>query len=399
MINRMYKRSQYATLFSRLNEKRRFIQVVMGPRQVGKSTMVKQVIQDIDKPYARFTADNVPATNTGWISDCWESARAQMKIKGLAEMILVIDEIQKIYGWSEVVKKEWDNDTFNDINIKVVLLGSSRVLLDKGLSDSLAGRFERIVMSHWNFSEFREAFGWDINKFVFYGAYPGAAGLTDNPDRWVEYITSSIIDATVNKDILVNSPIHKPALLRQTFELASSYSGQELSLTKMLGQLTDAGNTTTLSGYLNTLSEAGLVTGLYKYAVDEARKRNSAPKFQVYNNALKAVYTSKTFENAYSDRKLWGRIYESAIGAHIMSYSYEGEYKVCYWRDGDDEVDYVLERKGKIIAIEVKSNAEKSNAGLSVFRERFHPYMSFVVGDGGVGTDDFLSCNPAELFK
>lgn len=395
----MYKRKHYSILLSRLKEKRHFIQVIMGPRQVGKSTMVKQVLADTDVPYIRFTADNVPATNTGWISNCWSSARAKMKIEGLDKLVLVIDEIQKIIGWSEVVKKEWDDDTFNDVNLKVVILGSSRVMLDKGLADSLAGRFERIIMSHWNYSEIRDAFGWDIDKFIYYGAYPGAADLVDTSERWQEYITASIIDATINKDILIDTPIHKPALLRQTFELASFYSSQELSLTKLLGQMTDAGNTTTVTGYLNVLGEAGLVTGLYKYAVDEARKRNSTPKFQVYNNALKAVYCSKNFQEAYADRKLWGRIYESAIGAHILSHAYEGEYRVFYWRDGDNEVDYVLEKKSKLIAIEVKSNDEVANKGLTLFQELFHPYMSFVVGDGGVKAEEFLCGNPADLFK
>ena len=395
----MFKRSHFNTLDSRLREKRQFIQVVMGPRQVGKSTMVKQVLSQIDIPFIRFTADNVPATNTSWISECWDSARAQMKIEGNMDFILVIDEVQKILGWSEVVKKEWDEDTFNDVNLKVVLLGSSRVMIDKGLADSLAGRFERIIMSHWNYAEFKEAFGWDINKFIYYGAYPGAAPLVEEPERWIQYISGSIIDATINKDILIDTAVGKPALLRQTFELSSAYSGQELALTKMLGQMTDAGNTTTITGYLNLLGQAGLVTGIYKYANDEARKRASVPKHQVFNNALKTVYASRTFEEAFKDRKCWGRIYESAVGAHILSHAYEGDYKVWYWRDYDNyEVDYILEKKGELIAVEVKSNDDRTNSGLSKFKEKFHPILSFVVGEGGMSVETFLSNNPSELF-
>ena len=396
----MFQRRHFHVLYARLREPRKFIQVVMGPRQVGKSTMAKQVLSQIDIPFLRFTADNVPATNVGWISECWDSARAQMKIDDSAEFILVIDEIQKIKGWSEAVKKEWDDDTFNDVNLKVVLLGSSRVMLDKGLADSLAGRFERIIMSHWDYSEFREAFGWDINRFIYYGAYPGAASLVEDPERWIQYISGSIIDATINKDILVDTAIGKPALLRQTFELSSAYSSQELALTKMLGQMNDAGNTTTITGYLNLLGQAGLVTGIYKYANDEARKRASVPKHQVFNNALKTVYSSKTFEESFKDRKLWGRLYESAVGAHILSHAYEGDYKVWYWRDSKgNEVDYVMEKKGRLIAIEVKSNDERTNSGLSEFKKMFNPYMGFVVGEGGITIDRFLSCNPQDLFK
>ena len=383
-----------------MQEKRRFIQVIMGPRQVGKSTLMKQVVNALDIPFVFYPADAVPATQLSWISDCWNAARAKMRVEGLKELILVIDEIQKITGWSEVVKKEWDSDSFYDVNLKVLLLGSSRVMLDKGLSDSLEGRFERIILSHWSFAEMREAFGFTLDQFVYYGAYPGAAEIIGDEDRWRDYITGSIVDATINKDILVNEKIAKPALLRQTFELSAAYSGKELSFTKMIGQLQDAGNTTTIAGYLNLLSQAGLVCGLNKYAVDLSRKRNSVPKHQVYNNALKNIYCEKSFVDAVQDRSLWGRLFESAIGAHIMSYAYAGDYRVYYWRaNPGTEVDYVLEKKGKVIAIEVKSNSDSWNKGLTEFKVQYKPYLALVVGDGGIRAEDFLSMNPVDLFK
>lgn len=396
----MYKRAQYEILAKRMTEKRRFIQVIMGPRQVGKSTLMKQVVKSMDIPYLFYAADAVPVTSFGWISDCWNAARAKMKVEKLSEAILVIDEIQKIIGWSEIVKKEWDDDTFNDVPLKVILLGSSRVMLDKGLADSLQGRFKRIILSHWSFAEMRDAFGFSLEQFIYYGAYPGAAELVDDQERWRGYISGSIVDATINKDIFVNEKIAKPALLRQTFELSSAYSGQELSLTKMIGQMNDAGNTITVTGYLNLLSQAGLVCGLNKYAVDMARKKNSVPKHQVYNNALRALYCEKPFEEAVLDRKLWGRLFESAVGAHIVSYAYAGEYKVYYWRTKPGcEVDYVLEKQGKLVAIEVKSNDDDWNNGLVEFKEAFKPYLSLVVGRGGMQAEDFLSMNPVDLFK
>jgi len=396
----MYQRKQYKTLFSRMREKRRFIQVVMGPRQVGKSTLMKQVVRSLDIPFVFYPADAVPATQLSWISDCWNAARAKMRVEGLKELILVIDEIQKITGWSEAVKKEWDADTFYDVNLKVILLGSSRVMLDKGLADSLEGRFERIILSHWSFAEMRDAFGFTMDQYIYYGAYPGAAELIGDEDRWRDYITGSIVDASINKDILVNEKISKPALLRQTFELSSAYSGNELSYNKMIGQLQDAGNTTTIAGYLNLLSQAGLVCGLNKYAVDLARKKNSVPKHQVYNNALKNIYCVKPFAEAIQDSTLWGRLFESAIGAHIMSYAYAGDYKVYYWRTKPGcEVDYVLEKKGRIIAIEVKSNRDTGNVGLTEFKAKYNPYLTLVVGDGGMKAEDFLSIDPVTLFK
>lgn len=383
-----------------MQEKRRFIQVIMGHRQVGKSTLMKQVVRSLDIPFVFYTADAVPATQLSWISDCWNAARAKMRVEGLKKLILVIDEIQKITGWSEAVKKEWDADTFYDVNLKVILLGSSRVMLDKGLADSLEGRFERIILSHWSFAEMRDAFGFTMDQYIYYGAYPGAAELIGDEDRWRDYITGSIVDASINKDILVNEKITKPALLRQTFELSAAYSGMELSYNKMIGQLQDAGNTTTVAGYLNLLSQAGLVCGLNKYAVDLARKKGSVPKHQVYNNALKNIYCVKPFAEALQDSTLWGRLYESAIGAHIISYAYAGDYKVYYWRTKPGcEVDYVLEKKGRVIAIEVKSNSDTGNVGLAEFKAQYNPYLALVVGDGGMKAEDFLSIDPVALFK
>ncbi len=247
----MYKRSEYQVIKKRLEEGRRFVQVLMGARQIGKSTVVRQVLNDIDVAYYFYSADDVPAGNSAWISDCWAAVRSMKESRGEESVILVIDEIQKIANWSETVKKEWDADTFYGRDVRVLLLGSSRVMIEKGLSESLAGRFEEIRMSHWSYQEMRDCFGFSVEQYLFYGAYPGAAILIDDDERYQQYVQSGIIDATVNKDILMDSPISKPALLRQTFELAASYSGELLSLNKMLGSLQDAGNTVTLAGNLN----------------------------------------------------------------------------------------------------------------------------------------------------
>ena len=394
----MYKRTEYQTIKERIKESRKFIQVVMGARQIGKSTVVKQVLNDLDEPYRMFSADNVPTTNSAWISDCWAAVRSLKENKGWDSIVLVIDEIQKITNWSEVVKKEWDADTFNDTNIKVLLLGSSRVLLEKGLSESLAGRFEEIRMTHWSYQEMKECFGFTLDQYIFYGGYPGAAPLIQDEDRFSQYIQSAIIEATINKDILMDTPISKPALLRQTFELGAAYSGEILSLNKMLGSLQDAGNTVTLAGYIHLLNESGLLCGLQKYSIDIARRRASIPKLQVYNNALKMVYSPLAFEAALVDRKSWGRIVESCIGAYLVSQAFAHRFEVFYWRERDDEVDFVLRKKGSVIAIEVKSNAEKKTAGLEKFKQLFQPKKAFIVGDGGISIEDFLSMDIRKLF-
>ena len=394
----MYKKPEYKIITNRLLEERKFIQVVMGPRQVGKSTVVKQVLKDIDIPYLFYSADNVPASNSGWISDCWAAVRSLKVNKSWHDVILVIDEIQKIANWSEVVKKEWDFDSFNDINIKVLLLGSSRVLLEKGLSESLAGRFEEIRMSHWSYQEMKDCFGFTLDQYIFFGGYPGAASLINDEERFNHYIQSAIIEATINKDILMDTPISKPALLRQTFELGAAYSGELLSLNKMLGSLQDAGNTVTLTGYINLLKESGLLCGLQKYSVDNARRKASIPKLQVYNNALKTVYSPISFEQAIIDRKSWGRIFESNIGAYLVSQSFIHHFEVFYWRERDFEVDYILRKNNILIAIEVKSNAEKRTEGLEKFRQLFNPKSSFIIGDGGISAEDFFTMDIRKLF-
>lgn len=394
----MYKRSEYQIIRKRLEEPRKFIQVVMGPRQVGKSTVVKQVLQDIDLPFLLFSADNVPASNSAWVSNCWAAVRSQKESKAYGCVILVIDEIQKIANWSEVVKKEWDDDTFHNLDIRVLLLGSSRVMLEKGLSESLAGRFEEIRMSHWSYAEMKECFGYTLDQYMFYGGYPGAAELIAEPDRWEQYIQSAIIDTTINKDILMDTPISKPALLRQTFELGAAYSGEILSLSKMLGSLQDAGNTVTLAGYIKLLDESGMLCGIQKYSIDTSRRRASIPKLQVYNNALKAIFNPYTFEQAILDRRAWGRIFESSIGAWLVSQAFVHRFEVFYWRERDLEVDFILRKKGIVIAIEVKSNAEKNTKGLNAFKERFNPKSAFIVGDGGISPSDFLTMDIMRLF-
>lgn len=393
----MYQRSEFKIIKTRIKEPRKFIQVVMGPRQVGKSTVVKQVLKEIETLYLFYSADNVAASNTAWISDCWQAARSIKKAKEAEECILVIDEIQKIANWSEVIKKEWDKDTFDDENIKVILLGSSRVLIEKGLSESLAGRFEEIRMTHWSYPEMRDAFGITLEQYLYYGAYPGADHLIGDADRFCQYIQSAIIDSTINKDILMDSPVNKPALLRQTFELSAAYSGKILALNKMLGSLQDAGNTSTLASYLQLLNDSGLVGGLQKFGMDMARRKSSIPKLQVFNNALKTVYEPLTFEKAILDRAKWGVIFESGIGAYLINQAFKYRLELYYWRERNDEVDFIVRKNDSIAAIEIKSNSESDTRGLQKFKQLYNPQIALIVGEGGIDPEEFLSMDIRKL--
>jgi hypothetical protein len=343
------------------------------------------------------SADGVAQGDSNWINEVWASARARMKAEGAAEYLLVIDEVHKISNWSEAVKKEWDQDTFNNLALKVVILGSSRLLLKDGLTESLAGRYELIRMPHWSFSEMREAFDMDIDKYIYFGGYPGGAQFYEDEKRWRRYVKDSIVAPAIERDVLMTKTVYKPVLMKHLFELGCAYSSEELSLNKMLGQLQDAGNVTTLAGYLNTLDESRLLCGLNKYAADEARKYNSVPKLMVYNTALFSAQSGMTWEKAFTTPKAWGRWVESAVGAHLLNQADEYDYKLYYWRERDDEVDFVIDYNGRCTAIEVKSGRRTGNAGLSVFKEKYNPVQSLVVGSGGVPVEEFLSWDLGKL--
>ena len=394
----MIIRSQSNDLIMRLQEPRRTIQVVAGPRQVGKTTLVKQVLQQLSTPSRFFNADGVEPDDKDWIAARWEEVRALMHFNQYQEMVLVIDEVHKINNWSEQVKREWDADTFNDVNIKVVLLGSSRLLLKKGLTESLAGRFEMLSMTHWSFQEMQEAFGWDINQYVYFGGYPGSAPYVNNEARWRKYMRESIIAPAIEKDVLQTTYIYKPALMHQLFHLGCAYSGELLSYNKMLGLLQDAGNATTLVNYMEVLGESKLLTGLPKYVMDASRKYRTIPKLQVYNNALLTALTEGvSYEKVFTDPQLWGRWVESAVGCYLLDKADELDCDLFYWREDNEEVDFVLRRADKLLAIEVKSGKRQSNSGLSTFRQMYNPQHSLVVGGQALPLEDLFKGNIASL--
>lgn len=397
-MSKAFKRSQAKTLLKRLKERRSFIQVIMGPRQVGKTTMVRQIMEELDLPAHLGAADDVGQANTAWIDQQWEQARLQLSTTKNSDYVLFLDEIQKIKGWHETVKANWDRDTKDEIPLKVVLLGSSRLMLEQGLGESLAGRYEVITMPHWSLGEMQQAFDFTPEQFVVYGGYPGSAPLIKEPSRWLQYIRQALIEPVLSKDILSLQRVDKPALLKQVFELAVLYSGQELSFNKMLGQLQDAGNTTTLSHYLKLLDAAGMVTGLQKYASQPVRKRGSSPKLQVYNTALISALHGETLEAIVKQPEQWGRRIESAVGAHLANAARTGLFDLYYWREGNAEVDFVLQQGQKLVAIEVKSGRMRKMQGMNAFRSSFPKARPILVGSGGIPWAEFLLMDPQILF-
>jgi predicted AAA+ superfamily ATPase len=387
-IPRAYQRPQGAVLARRLAESRRFIQVLAGPRQVGKTTLVQQVTAAAGLPVVFASADEPTLRGPEWIAQQWEAARLQMGPRGA---LFVLDEVQKAAGWAESVKRLWDEDTRNKRPLKVVLLGSAPLLIQRGLSESLAGRFEVLHLPHWSYPEMRAAFGFSAEAYLFYGGYPGAAPLVPDHDRWSRYIRDALIETTIARDVLLLTRVDKPALLRRLFELGCRYSGQVLSYTKMLGQLQDAGNTTTLAHYLDLLAAAGMLAGLPKYAGQVVRSRGSSPKLQVLNTALMTAQSGLTLPEVRAEPESWGRLTESAIGAHLANAAAAGACEVFYWRERNREVDFVVKAGRRLVAIEVKSGRPKGSlAGTAAFVEAFKPQRTLLVGGGGIPVADFL---------
>jgi predicted AAA+ superfamily ATPase len=391
----MYTRAQLGVLTARLAEPRRFLQVLVGPRQVGKTTLARQALQQVGRPAVYASADGPAPPEPGWIDAHWDAATLAGRDHPDGA-VLVLDEVQKVRGWSEVVKARWDDDAFHGRLLRVVLLGSGPLLVSTGLSESLAGRFELIRVPHWSWPEMRDAFGWDLDRYVLFGGYPGTASLVGDPERWRAYVRDSLVETTLSRDVLLLSRIEKPALLRQLFDLACAYSGRELSFNKMLGQLQDAGNTTILAHYLELLSGAGLVTGLRKHAGEVVRQRGSSPKLLALDTALITSAAGLPPDELRADPEAWGRLVESCVGAHLVNTG--PDVKIEYWRDRDDEVDFVLSRGPRIATVEVKTTpAAGSSRAQAAFERHFGPARHLLVGPGGLPLDAFLS-RPASFY-
>ena len=400
----LYQREHVGLLLERLKEPPARLILVSGPRQTGKTTLVRQALSRLDREHQYLSADSLgpekppfAASETAnlakvsghdWLVRAWRHARLEAN-RSARGFVLALDEIQSIPKWSSTVKGLWDEDCMNDCPLHVVILGSAPLLMQQELTEGLTGRFETLHVGHWSFREMRDAFDSDLARYVYFGGYPGSVPYLDDYARWLDYIRASVIEPHLEKDIFMVTRVDKPALFRQLFELGCDCSGQILSYNKLCKQLDDVGSTDTIAHYLNLMSRSGLLASLRNYSSSKYRARVSSPKLNVLDTSFMAARSGRTFEQAREDGEFWGRLVESAVGAHLCN---SGRYiDVCYWRDRDDEVDFVLQQGSETVAIEIKS-AQRGRPvpALKEFKRRFRPRRILVAGGGGMSLEEFL---------
>lgn len=390
----MYERRQVDTLASRMSGDGTWtMQFVVGPRQTGKSTLVSQALTKSGATGHSVSADEAENPNTAWVEREWSVARSMAEASG-EPVVLCIDEVQSIPGWARCVKALYDRDRREGIPIRTVLTGSSSLLLHKGMEDSLMGRFEVVPSTQWNFSECREAFGFSLDEYLYFGGYPGAAPFASDERRWRSYMRDAIVEPTISKDVLEMGEVRKPALIRALFRLGCAYSGQELSYTKILGQLQDSGNTVTVAHYLDLLGKAGMVSALPKYSEKEFVKRRSSPRLMVHDTSLMTSMSDKGREVLLGDPTARGHLVESAVGSYLLSRSAAEGFEVMWWREGVREVDFVIRDGSALTAIEVKSGSESGQSGMARFLDANPGAKRVVVGGsaaGACGIGEFLS--------
>ncbi|MBU9889812.1 MAG: DUF4143 domain-containing protein, partial [Candidatus Omnitrophica bacterium] len=306
------------------------------------------------------------------------------------KVILALDEIQKVPQWTSEVKRLWEEDSYAGRDIRLVLLGSSALQIQKHLSESLLGRFEIIWFPHWSFLECHEAFGWSVEDYLFFGGYPGGEPLIHDEERWRNFIMNSMIEPVLSQDIMLLAAVQKPALLRKLLFLSCEYAAQVLSYTKIIGQFNDVSNTVTIASYQRLLEQAFVIAGLQKWSGAAVQRRNSSPKWLPLNTALITAIQNKSKDALRQDKAFWGRLVEASVGAHLFNQAMIHSFEVYYWRDGNHEVDYVIRKGGRVTGIEVKTGFEYNTRSFEIFQQRYPKARTLIVGENGTGLEEFL---------
>ncbi len=329
------------------------IQLLAGPRQVGKTTLLLELHERLGEQSVYVPADSPEAALPG----LWERVfgEAEETAKSIGRAVVLLDEVHMLSKWAEHLKGATDRIRRRKIPIHVVATGSSALRLASGSRETLAGRFERITLTHWSASSLAEVFGFSskdaADQVVGMGSYPGAIALRDDVRRWAAYIRDAIVEPAIGRDILALASVRKPALLRQVFGVAASSPAQIVSLQKIQGQLQDPGALETIAHYLNLLEEAFLVAPVSKYANRAVRRRSSPPKLVTLNNAILAVMDPQGIPTPDSDPERFGVWVENAC----LAFAWNAGQHVSYWREEPQEIDGVLEGSWGKWAVEIKT--------------------------------------------
>ncbi len=332
------------------------IQVILGPRQVGKTTGVLEFAHKVERALY-FTADGVLSEQRAWVENCFQQAIRENKI-------LIIDEIQKIVNWSETVKRIWDQSKVEKKSLECILLGSSSLEINRGLTESLLGRYELISVPHWSYSESKELSGMSIDDYLVFGGYPGSYEFIKDFERWSQYLTTSIVDNVITKDILLYQAVRSVSLFKQAFDIISHYPSHEISYNKLLGQIQDKGNIDLVKHYLNLYQGAFLIDVLEKYSVKPIKRKTSSPKILHH---CPAFYGRLLGQRIVNEAELKGHAFETLVG-NILKNNFD---KLYYWRDGNHEVDFVFKYLGQEYGVEVKSGRRKSEKSRDKFLKHF----------------------------
>lgn len=388
-----FERAIVSSVLNSLKLPKKLIHILVGPRQVGKTTASMQIAKKWEGPIITISADTPLPPDHTWLISHWNNALLK------PGCLLIIDEIQKVNGWNETIKMLWDKTQLDNSDLNVILLGSSALLLQKGFAESLSGRFLLHRCLHWSYNEMKCAFGATIDEWFYYGGYPGAFVLRDHPQVWSQYIRDSLIETVLARDILQMQTVTKPSLLRHLFMLAASYPSQILSYNKMLGQLQDAGNTTTLANYVKLLESAFLVSGLEQYKKDVHGKRGSSPKLIMWNNALVNALYSTSLSQLREDYTKWGRIVENAIGSIMLNRFQGTPFELYYWRQRDNEVDFIVKNSSSLYAIEIQAGKFECPKGMQNFLKLYPEAKPVFVGTGGIPFEEFLDGDLIRFFN
>lgn len=384
----------YQSVVSALANNNSKILIVEGPRQAGKTTMVQRALNELGLKATYANADNEYTDNRLFIHNAWEKKR-----RSANSQLIVLDNIQHIRNWSTLLQAEYEADMAIGKQPRVVLIAASCAPFYRDMETDFMQQNSTILrLSLWTWADMRDAFGWSLDQYIFFGGYPGLGEIVAKGRPWRNYVRSKLIEPALTNDILIDVRLYKPHVLLQILEEGISYQGEVRSLNGILENTDGAGNTIILSTYLEFLHNAHILYAIRKYSEMMDRRRASIPKMQVHGNAIAAYYKNWRFPKTLQQDKKRHEILLSAVGAHLLNRSFLEGYKItCFW-DRYSSIDFIIsDSRGRDILINLCR--PKADNALAYFTRHYGSFRTILVGDGGqMSVEEILDCTIADLF-